>query len=105
MIRPLLIIIFVISWYLSFYWGLRWNEERHVAELEEALTQADEINELIYKTKYEIKLRNLEEEIRRQAADEFLDILQTTCENSGSISISNSQGREQYYVCTSATFL
>lgn len=105
MIRSLLIILFVLGWYLSFYWGLQWNEKIHNAELEEALSMSDEINELIYETKYEAKLRTFEEQIRKEAADEFLDILQTTCENSGNISISNNKGREQFYVCTSATFL
>lgn len=105
MIRPLLAIIIVVGWYVSFYWGLKWKEELHQQELETIMDQSSEMSEMIYKELYEAKLATVEERVRKQAADEFLDLLQTTCENSGSIAINNSQGDERFYICKSATFL
>jgi len=105
MIRALVTILIVVGWYLSFYWGLKWNEDLHEKELEAVMEQSSNMSDLIYKEFYEAKLATVEERVRKEAADEFLDLLQTTCENSGSIAINNNKGDERFYVCKSATFL
>lgn len=105
MTRALVAILIVVGCYVSFYWGLKWNEDLHERELEAVMEHSSNMSDLIYKEFYEAKLATVEERVRKEAADEFLDLLQTTCENSGTISIADRKGYERFYVCTNATFL